>query len=123
MFPDVERLLVLWARTQADLVKAAQVETPTDFTTATTPFLRVTALGGPRDGVTGSGTYDLDMFSPTRNTSRDALEALIERIKPRLRLGSAIIDSVTTRVSPRQERWDNTKIVRFSATLVIATRR
>lgn len=124
-FPDLEKGLVLWARSQTDLVGASDTTTPTATTgwPATLAYVRPVVLGGPGDGVTTAAVVELDVFSRTRNKARDTCAELVERLAPRVRVGSAMIDHVTTRVSPRQLPWDNTEIKRFTATLVITTRR
>lgn len=121
-FPDLEAGLVAWARNQTDLLTGANTETPTDWP-AGVKFLRVTDLGGFGNGVDETHQVVLDLFASTRSTASTTLRQVVARIVPRLRVGSAMIDLVTTRVSPRELPWDNAKIKRFNATLVITTRR
>jgi hypothetical protein len=85
--------------------------------------VRVRDLGGPGDGVTEAHTVELDVFAKDRATAINTCRSLVARLAPRVRVGSAMIDHVTTRVSPRELPWDNANIKRFTATLVITTRR
>ena len=120
-FQDIELSLVTWVKTLDGIVDAGN-RTPADFT-GKLIYVRVVNLGGPDDGITDSPRIDIDVFASGRTAARDAAEMIRTALRPRLRVGSAIIDSVRTVTSPRELPWSNEKIKRYSATYAIGLRR
>lgn len=86
-------------------------------------FIRVTDISGPDDGVTAFPSFQVDVFHPVRETALSISRTIQSAVKPRARVGAAIIDTVRTSASPRQVPWDNTNTKRFSATYMISVRR
>lgn len=121
-FPDLVVELVRWARRQSG-VAGSNNETPAPGVfEASLNFVRFSRLGGGRDEITDSGTVDIDVFAADRNAAEVLANQLVDALTPRTRLDSAIIDTVRITTSPRQLPWSD-NIKRFSATLVISTRR
>lgn len=120
-FQDIELSLVTWVKTLDGIVDAGN-RTPSDLL-AKLIYVRVTNIGGPRDHLTDSPRVDIDVFAGSRDDARDAAEMIDTALRPRVRVGSAIIDSVRTVTSPRELPWSNEKIKRYSATYAIGLRR
>jgi hypothetical protein len=120
-FQDIEACLVLWLPTLS-LVDHAGNRTPSDLE-AKVVFARVIKLGGTDDWITDNPTVDVDVFALSRNAARNAAEQIRTSLRPRVRVGSAIIDSVRTSTSPRELPWSNEKIKRYSATYALGLRR
>lgn len=121
-YQDIELGLVAWVKT-LDGVLGADNRTPGTFTTANTPFVRVANSGGPDDGITDFPRIDFDVFALSRTQAREISEAIRTALRPRMRVGSAIIDSVRTSTSPRELPWSNEKMKRYSATYALGLRR
>lgn len=86
-------------------------------------FIRVVDISGPDDGVTASPSFEISAFHPNREAGLAISRVIRNAVKPRTRVGAAIIDSVRTSASPRQVPWDNTNTKRFSATYKVSVRR
>lgn len=123
---DIERELALWAGSQPE-VAYADVKTPdpTRFTTLLAQgfIVRVVKLGGTDDSVTDMPRVDLDVFGKNRNATMAFALVIQQRLRPRTRLDSAIIDFVRANPSPRQVPWSNDNIIRISATYSLELRR
>lgn len=86
-------------------------------------FLRVVDISGPDDGVTSSPSFEVSFFHANRDIAVSTSRTIRNAVKPRARVGAAIIDTVRTSASPRQVPWDNTNTKRFSATYKVSVRR
>jgi hypothetical protein len=119
IYKDIEANLVAWVKTVPGVVGSGTVLK----TDATLPFVRVAKLGGTDDGITDAPLVDFDVFAATRSQARQIAEEIRDRLRPRIRAGSAIVDSVRTSVSPRSLPWDNSNIQMNGATYAIGLRR
>jgi hypothetical protein len=118
-FPDLERDLAVWAQALTG-VPAGSVA---PGTIPAGGFIRVVDISGTDDSITASPSFEFSVFHPVRGTGWQISDTIRGAVKPRTRVGAAIIDSVRTSASPRQVPWDNTNTKRFSATYMISVRR
>lgn len=118
-FPDLERALAEWAQA----LTGVQAGTVTPPTIPAGGFIRVLDISGPDDDITTSPSFEISVFHSVRGTAWQISDTIRGAVKPRTRVGAAIIDSVRTSASPRQVPWDNTNTKRFSATYMISVRR
>ena len=118
-YRDIEEELIAWVKTRPSIAGAGV----TFKTDSPLPFWRVSKIGGTDDGVTDFTLVDVDIFAETRDQAQQISEDIRTHLRPRIRAGSAIVDSVRTSVSPRQLPWDNASVRKFGATYAIGLRR
>lgn len=118
-WPDLERDLATWAGG----VTSKPFGTFVPATLPASGFIQVVDLSGPDDDVTAFPTFEVNIFHPTRETAWQIADTIRGALRPRTRVGSAIIDSVRTSASPRQVPWDNSNTKKFSATYQLSVRR
>ena len=111
----IDWIPIRWAGVKAGL-ETGELE-------AKLPFVRVTKLGGTDDGITDFSRFDFDVFALTVDQANTIADDIRDALKPRTRVGSAIIDTVRTDASPHKVPWDNLKIKRVLATYQISARR
>lgn len=126
-WPDVEKALSAWVKTvdtgtPGDTVSNAGSVTPADLGDRL-PFIRISQLGGSDDTITDNPVVDIEVFAASRDQARRIAGAIRQGLRPRVRAGGAIIDSVRTNTSPRMLPWSNTQIARCSATYALGLRR
>lgn len=125
-FPDIETALVnglppLLVVPGGGTVSAGTT-TPSNLD-ARLPFLRVTLVEDPDDGVTRQATVDIDIFGGTRAVAYALGEQTRGLMLSLRRLDGVTIDRVLTVSGPKRVPWDNTNIRRVLATYRISTRR
>lgn len=118
--------------TGADGVLRVATETPPDLATrvtSSTPFVRVTDIGG---GATGRllqlGLVDIDVFGRSRNQARDlavAIQALVEGYPHSVQTeaGFVLIDRASTAMRPQGVPYSDTTLRRYYSSYRLSARR
>lgn len=133
-FPDVELGVIEWAvDTVPELTphpgeyryRHVGDELPSGYT-GRLPFLAVSVMGGPTDGVTWFAQVRMDMYAADRSTARRVLSETFARMGmyPR-RFGGVSADRVEVAMWPsrtEQNEPDDTTVC-FSGELIISVRR
>ena len=124
-FPDIETgLITLFEAIFTDVVADTVVGDDLDALLADGKrVIRIIKRGGPDDDVTEYSRVDIDVFATTRNAAFDLARDIRSALRPRVRAGSATIDTVRTDASPHKVPWDNADIDRVLASYQISTRR
>lgn len=120
---DIEADLVAWLEVLPGVGAGHAGNNAPDDVEERLPFVRVVSLGGSDDTVTDVPVVDFDVFAATLDGAKALSATIRARLVPRTRAGSAIIDYVSTNVSPRPLPWNNSRIKRVSATYAIGRRR
>lgn len=120
-FPDLELGLV---DLFASLVPAGYTgtDTPADLEQRL-PYVRVNRIGGRDDGVTDSGSYDVDFFAASRASAVALADQGDDLLRDARTAGDFLIDNVRTDVGLRRLPWPNPKVRRRSATYTVSARR
>lgn len=122
-FPDIETAV---CDALADLVGGTShtdTVTPANLQSML-PFIRVRRFGGADNLFTDQARVDVEYFASTRDLAWAGAEAVRQRlISHPLRVGTVVIDKVTTTSAPIEVPWDDPKIRRVTAAYTASARR
>lgn len=125
-FPDVEDQLMKGLRIFLgnDVVVRNTADDLTATIAAGKRLVRVTRMGGQRSSFEDRPLLEIDSFAGSRALGY-ALSEQIDQfmLATPIRLGAAIIDTVSVSVAPRRVPWDNDNIRRHSASYRATLRR
>jgi hypothetical protein len=118
-FIDLELAVI---QTVTDLGSTGTVTPPTLETS--TPFIRVSRIGGPSDRFMDFGRIDVDCFGATRGAAYSLAETCRQRlINVPHAVTAGIIDSVITDSGPHEIPWGDPKVRCFTASYTVTARR
>lgn len=118
-FPDVEDA---FCDLLADLGTTGTV-TPKDLQ-AHLPFIRCRRFGGSDDRFTDTARVDVDVLAATRAEAVQVAEAVRQRlISHPARVGTVVLDRITTTTAPREVPWEDPNVRRLTATYTVLARR
>lgn len=125
-FPDIESELVsglpsLLVAPGGETISAGTV-TPDDLEEVV-PYVRVTVIDDPDDGITRRATVTFEHFAASRATAYALGEQTRGILLSKRAIGGLLIDKVLTVSGPKRVPWDNQNLRRFLSTYRISTRR
>lgn len=129
-YPDVEDALTLLLAPLASDPDNTGTETPSDLQDRLNAdnyagsFIRVGRFGGPDDGITDAGRYDVDVFAARRSVAVAVAEDVRQFLTagPHV-VGDVLLDEAVTNSGPSPAPWDDPTVRRRTASYTIAARR